>query len=67
MHHSNQISDLGYNGIDGNKVKEIEIDKIRKPKIEPDTTNYKIIDNIISFEFRNFFDEEENYYFFLQK
>ena len=43
---------LGFDVIDGNKVKEIEIDKKRKPeKIKPDTTNYKIIENIISFGF----------------
>tara|TARA_Y100000816_G_C25714707_1_gene377087 strand:- start:62 stop:586 length:525 start_codon:yes stop_codon:yes gene_type:complete len=45
-------SALGFEVIDGDKVKEIEIDKERKAKkIEPDTTNYKIIENIISFGF----------------
>ena len=48
-------------------MKEIEIDKIRKPKkIEPDTTNYKIIDNIISFEFE-IFDEEKLLFFYKVK
>tara|TARA_Y100000768_G_scaffold228373_1_gene172403 strand:- start:309 stop:1190 length:882 start_codon:yes stop_codon:yes gene_type:complete len=50
---------LGFDVIDGNKVKEIEIDKKRKPeKIKPDTTNYKIIENIISFGFE-ISDKEE--------
>jgi hypothetical protein len=63
----NPDSVLGYNGIDGNKVKEIEIDKIRKPKkIKPDTTNYKIIENIISFGFE-ISDEEELLFFYKVK
>ena len=50
---------LGFDVIDGNKVKEIEIDKKGKPeKIKPDTTNYKIIENIISFGFE-ISDKEE--------
>ena len=60
-------SALGFDIIDGDKVKEIEIDKIRKPKkIEPDTTNYKIIDNIISFGYE-ISDEEELLFFYKVK
>ena len=60
-------SALGFDIIDGDKVKEIEIDKKRKPKkIEPDTTNYKIIDNIISFGYE-ISDEEELLFFYKVK